>query len=1589
MKRKLLITLLLIVTVVSMTLALTACLSDHEHDYVPVDDWLSTPATCTESGYASMKCTICGKTTRAKYIEPLGHDWETTRDTQPNCLFSGYLTKTCTRCGAIDEERRSALGHDWQIVSTLDPTCVDSGINYLRCTRCDAEDFEVIPSTGHDYVAISERVEPTCVDSGLTEARRCSVCNEYFEPEVIPPLGHDFRLNGTCLRCGVVGEFTVTFVADGNVISTQTYVGNNKNIVEPEVPQKEGYTNARWEDYTLNYEDLTVHALYDPISYTITYNLNLDGATNRNPKTYTIESDFDLVEASKDGYRFEGWTYNGEPITHIDPGNMGSITLEAHWSLINYTLTYMVRGEVHEVADWFATYNVERLPMPLPVVPLPGYTFEGWQIDGKGNEITKIPVGTTGDLVLHAFFVTKQYTITLDANGGDVAVSSMRVYYNVSFTLSVPTRTGYDFIGWYTEAEDGEQITDAYGKSLAYYTTTNDITLYAHWQIRKYTVTYDSNGGNPVGKQIYPYGSHFYPPVATHPLGYEFEGWYNSDFTKKYTEETIIVADVTMYARWINSIAITTAEQLLAIADNPDGEYRLANDINLRGEVWNPIANFTGILDGRGYKIRNFIVSSDAAGENFAFILVNNGIVKDIILEDFIYNASATNTSDTNFGVLVAQNNGTVSGCSLTKGVIQYHIKTFRASFNFRFGTVVGLNKGIVDKCSCYIDVECNILGNNPWEYGKAGTRNNNFYTGGVVGENNGGTVYSCNYDGAFHIYSEAHGEKTSTALGMDYCIQNNYLFFGGVIGIQTNTADCHASYSNLTVNYRSSTITVSGSTMLSSENTRIGALVGANTSNSTITSCYAEGTLNVGALSANLVGGLVGQNSDSAKINSCYSKTNILFKTSNAISAATLGGFVGENTAFVQNSYATGNVDSVANAVAGGFAGQNTSTGSISKCYSTGNVAISNGTGNYFVGSNAGTLYNCYYLSGVTVQVNGAYITPTMERVGEKAYSELWSEDFLVGELYWDDEGWIILLNEDPILDWEVNVNHDYNVTVVEPTCTDFGYTVYTCRDCNRIFMRNFVNPLGHDLDFNNPQVIDPTCTSEGHVYYRCNREGCDYLHEENAPTPALGHKQSSIADHVAANCDQPGYTVYHCDECNNDFSVVEEPLGHTATIKSGDERVEPSCNRIWNVDLNEYEYISTPGHTARVTCDVCGEVIEESQEIDPHNFAIDEAQSIKPTCTSSGSSHLTCTTCGFVTDIVVPATGHTVIQGTAKCGVCGQFVVDETTIVNISNVDELKAIAYNLSGVYMLTADIDLTDVDWTPIGTQSRPFTGMLFGNGHKITNLNIINLALGGLFGYNAGSIVGLTIENATIFVNNVNNAANGVFAAINIGNITDCVLNGKVNVEANVLRTANSLDAKFDTYSNTLGGIVGTNGVTGIIENCAVDATINVALINQLINVTPVDWSFYISRGWKLDFSTSAANFAVGGIAGENNGAVTNCVVNGNVSVSSTQRISIERTMDSFVGNITAKAGKLEIITNLYAGSLVGYNSGSVSNCRGRNVQISRAGGTQDDSGNFFAMTHSFNYKWDTDTTYSGLVGCNQHSASMTDLTVIR
>lgn len=146
---------------------------------------------------------------------------------------------------------------------------------------------------------------------------------------------------------------------------------------------------------------------------------------------------------------------------------------------------------------------------------------------------------------------TTTKTVQFNANGGTVSTKSKNVTIGKTYgTLPTPTRTGYDFDGWYTRESGGTKVTATTSVG-----TNPPTTLYAHWIGKKYTVTLDANGGTvSMASRTATYGSK-YPalPDATRTGGYTFDGWYTQKTggTKVDDNTTVTTAaNHTLYAHW-------------------------------------------------------------------------------------------------------------------------------------------------------------------------------------------------------------------------------------------------------------------------------------------------------------------------------------------------------------------------------------------------------------------------------------------------------------------------------------------------------------------------------------------------------------------------------------------------------------------------------------------------------------------------------------------------------------------------------------------------------------------------------------------------------------------------------------------------------------------------------------------------------------------------------------------------------------------------------------------------------------------------------------------------------------------------------
>ena len=204
----------------------------------------------------------------------------------------------------------------------------------------------------------------------------------------------------------------------------------------------------------------------------------------------------------------------------------------------------------------------------------------------------------------------------------------------------------------------------------------------------------------------------------------------------------------------------------------------------------------------------------------------------------------------------------------------------------------------------------------------------------------------------------------------------------------------------------------------------------------------------------------------------------------------------------------------------------------------------------------------------------------------------------------------------------------HSFDETVTDPTCTEKGYTTYTCSECGYSYVGNYVDATGHSLgDWY--VVNDPTCTEKGEEQRYCYN--CYYV--ETREVKALGHNYSS--EKIAPTCTEKGYTLHTCLNCGDSYK--DNYVDKTAHVFSDWYfTVSPTCTE--------------KGEEQRY-CYNCYYV--ETREVEATGHSFGEWEVVKePTGTEKGEERRECRTCGYYETREIPALGTYTVTYDANGG-------------------------------------------------------------------------------------------------------------------------------------------------------------------------------------------------------------------------------------------------------------------------------------------------------------------------------------------------
>jgi len=350
----------------------------------------------------------------------------------------------------------------------------------------------------------------------------------------------------------VINPYTLKFVTNGGTAVADVVKDFGSVVVlGDDWTTKTGYTFAGWfsdaeltdrvTEITLS-EDKTVYAGWDINEYKVEF------VTNGGTEVADVVKDFGTVVVlgddwtTKTGYTFTGWFSDAELNDRVTEVTLSKdTTVYAGWDINEYKVEFVTNGGT-AVADIVKDFGTV-VELGDDWTTKTGYTFTGWFTDAElTDRVTEITLSE--DKTVYAGWDINEYKVEFVTNGGSAVEAAEDVYGTViNLNDYVTTKTGYTFAGWFTDAELNDRVTEI--------TLSEDMTVYAGWDINEYKVEFVTNGGTAVADIVKDFGTVVeLGDDWTTKTGYTFAGWFTDAELNDRVTEVTLSKDTTVYAGW-------------------------------------------------------------------------------------------------------------------------------------------------------------------------------------------------------------------------------------------------------------------------------------------------------------------------------------------------------------------------------------------------------------------------------------------------------------------------------------------------------------------------------------------------------------------------------------------------------------------------------------------------------------------------------------------------------------------------------------------------------------------------------------------------------------------------------------------------------------------------------------------------------------------------------------------------------------------------------------------------------------------------------------------------------------------------------
>ncbi|MBE6605000.1 MAG: hypothetical protein E7639_04780 [Ruminococcaceae bacterium] len=435
--------------------------------------------------------------------------------------------------------------------------------------------------------------------------------------------------------------------------------------------------------------------------YTVTFQ-TAAGESACAPLTYTIEDSLTLPVSQKTHYSLLGWKQNGQSsyTSTLPVGTTGNLTLLPVWQGVLCTMTYTPPSGIPQIyrVRYGEYYTLEAIAPSADDL-----LFDGW-FDLSGNRLTGRDAASLGIYNFHEEAVTITagfvpiYLISVTGatpQTGTVTCPTARLEQNDPFTVTATPQYGYRFVGFFDENDTLVSANATYTANMP----ARDLQLKAVFEPVSVTVTLQSGEGytdrlDGAPTHTLTFGESFTLPIA-YKQGYVFGGWaYDGKALTSNRGEGLTpwcyAEGMTLSPVFVAldppPILILTLNDLLAMREDPTGNYLLGTDLDVSAIGWQPFA-FDGTLDGDGHTLSGFNLGA-TEGDLGVFTAVT-GTIQNITFDVKITHYLTHPIAPVSVGGITAVLSGTLSHVTVTGEVL--------ADLSYVGGLVGSMTGGVIE----------------------------------------------------------------------------------------------------------------------------------------------------------------------------------------------------------------------------------------------------------------------------------------------------------------------------------------------------------------------------------------------------------------------------------------------------------------------------------------------------------------------------------------------------------------------------------------------------------------------------------------------------------------------------------------------------------------------------------------------------------------------------------------------------------------------------------------------------------------------------------------------------------------------------